>query len=619
MRSRGQREFNPSAPHRLFNQGDQTMKSQFQPQLVVRSALSLAGLVTTALPARGNDLCDQIQVVASDAVAEDHGGWSVAAASGSIFLNAIYETDPQGGGSGSSYVFQKVNGNWQQTQKIKPSNLDAGSEFGFACDASGTRAIFGCPFATVSSLNDGRAYFYRLVGDTWTGMQTVSAPDGEEHDLFGYSAAVDSQWAVIGAPDKDGLFGGSVAGGWYIYRWVTDHWVLSDQSGVQGGGDRAGLSVDLHADGTGTRMVIGAPGVPALNMSGKAIRMHVFNNTWTVDPDLVATDAEPGDQFGAAVAVSGQFSFVGAPGDDSSLFVNHGSVYVFQGSQQVAKISGSVLSGSARFGSQVRIDGPHLIIGDALGNVYRYRWRAGEALLEAHITPPSGASGAFGRSLAVSEGMIVIGDPENADFLSLNVGAAYIRGFGDGVGSDVCTGAAPAGQGTTEGCTEFATTDGLSNCSFLNASKDVWHRLTLPFGTTGLWRIDTGGSDFDTVLSIHWACPGNPSNSIGCNSDFGGTTTSRIVLDVQTNLGYQIRVAGQNGEFGHYKLNIQPHCAADVAPVPSGDQTVNISDLLTVISSWGQGGASSAGDVNGSGTTDIADLLAVIAAWGACP
>ncbi|MCI0364070.1 MAG: hypothetical protein L0219_09335 [Phycisphaerales bacterium] len=45
--------------------------------------------------------------------------------------------------------------------------------------------------------------------------------------------------------------------------------------------------------------------------------------------------------------------------------------------------------------------------------------------------------------------------------------------------------------------------------------------------------------------------------------------------------------------------------------------TVDITDLLIVISNWGTTGKSG-GDANGDGLVDIGDLLAVIGAWGPC-
>ncbi len=60
-----------------------------------------------------------------------------------------------------------------------------------------------------------------------------------------------------------------------------------------------------------------------------------------------------------------------------------------------------------------------------------------------------------------------------------------------------------------------------------------------------------------------------------------------------------------------------PSCPANMS---GGDNQVNVSDLLTVITTWGTSGP--LGDCAppcGDGAVNVADLLAVITAWGACP
>jgi hypothetical protein len=55
-------------------------------------------------------------------------------------------------------------------------------------------------------------------------------------------------------------------------------------------------------------------------------------------------------------------------------------------------------------------------------------------------------------------------------------------------------------------------------------------------------------------------------------------------------------------------------CPADV----SGDQLVDIDDLLMVILAWDQCAGDCPADVNGDGTVDVLDLLEVLLAWGPC-
>ena len=56
-----------------------------------------------------------------------------------------------------------------------------------------------------------------------------------------------------------------------------------------------------------------------------------------------------------------------------------------------------------------------------------------------------------------------------------------------------------------------------------------------------------------------------------------------------------------------------PCAGADI----TGDGTVNVEDLLLVISEWQCTGTCQA-DINGDGTVDVGDLLLVIASWGNC-
>ena len=72
---------------------------------------------------------------------------------------------------------------------------------------------------------------------------------------------------------------------------------------------------------------------------------------------------------------------------------------------------------------------------------------------------------------------------------------------------------------------------------------------------------------------------------------------------------YQFQFAP--GDCAFSLLSTVPLCPADI----DQNGTVNVSDLLTVINTWGSSGA---GDVTGNGFVNVEDLLAVINAWGPC-
>src|SRR5262249_37245411 len=75
------------------------------------------------------------------------------------------------------------------------------------------------------------------------------------------------------------------------------------------------------------------------------------------------------------------------------------------------------------------------------------------------------------------------------------------------------------GEGTYTGTTCGATVDGSSSCANgnSNTTPDIWFAYTPTCsGTIG---IDTCGSDYDTVLSVHSGCPGTSGNEITCDDD----------------------------------------------------------------------------------------------------
>jgi hypothetical protein len=121
-------------------------------------------------------------------------------------------------------------------------------------------------------------------------------------------------------------------------------------------------------------------------------------------------------------------------------------------------------------------------------------------------------------------------------------------------GSDSCGGATVIGAGVYSGMLTTATADGSDSCNGSN-SPDRWYAFTAP--AAGMLVLNTCGSDHDTVVSVHSACPGGTNNQLVCNDDDGGCGRGSMV-SVQTQAGvtYRIRVAGRGGLVGGYVLNV---------------------------------------------------------------
>lgn len=143
---------------------------------------------------------------------------------------------------------------------------------------------------------------------------------------------------------------------------------------------------------------------------------------------LRADNAEAGDGFGAALAMSGEFLAVGAPYEDSSVTLGNnnnasdsGAVYIFQHVDRtwtlVQRLKGSALTANRWFGAALAMDGDTLVVGapgddgravDA-GAAYVFRLVGARWNEEARLTASDARTrDAFGGSVAVSGGGLVV-------------------------------------------------------------------------------------------------------------------------------------------------------------------------------------------------------------------
>lgn len=174
--------------------------------------------------------------------------------------------------------------------------------------------------------------------------------------------------------------------------------------------------------------------------------------------------------------------------------------------------------------------------------------------------------------------------------------------------NDACGNAAVvhAGDVVTDS-TQFATTDGTAACGD-GGHADVWFSLTP--AASGVHRIETCGSDFDTVLTVFDGCF---VAEVACNDEFC-ESQSRVYADLTAGATYVIRVAHYNiADFGTYTLSVfppdEPVCVCEL----DGSTGVDVFDLLTYLDSWFAAGTGA--DIDGTQGVDVFDLLFFLDCW----
>ena len=209
--------------------------------------------------------------------------------------------------------------------------------------------------------------------------------------------------------------------------------------------DAFGASVAIE----GTTAVVGARGLDQGGSNrGGAWVLSATGSEWTTTAQLIPVLADPGDEFGAAVAIAGNLAFLGSlddrdadddSGDGSGDEAPAPFVAVFKEFDaawtEAAGLTASIPKGSG-FGSAIAADGDVVVVGAPLldlsirdeGGAFIFR-RIGssdEFVLEASlIAPDAFENDRFGSAVAISGDRVVVGMPRDDD-AGIDGGAAWI-------------------------------------------------------------------------------------------------------------------------------------------------------------------------------------------------
>jgi FG-GAP repeat len=169
----------------------------------------------------------------------------------------------------------------------------------------------------------------------------------------------------------------------------------------------------------GKTLVVGAP--YANNGAGAIYVYRYASGIWKAVAELTASDGQYGDLFGNAVALSGSTIAVGAPGRNSDT----GGAYLFmlQGTtwSQQAELTSADSQIEDAFGTSVGLDGGNLLVGSPnadsydltlVGAAYLYTFSSGQWNPVTKLIAPNGQYGAqFGAAVAISGNSVAAGAP----------------------------------------------------------------------------------------------------------------------------------------------------------------------------------------------------------------
>ena len=371
----------------------------------------------------------------------------------------------------------------QQTKLSAGSDGQNKGQFGESVAMDGGTVVVGAYQHDVNTYsNAGEAYVFVRRSSGWRRQVELSASDGAKDDLFGYSVAVDGDTVVVGAYQHD-VNSNSDAGAAYVFVRAPNSEVWSQAAKLTASDgaedDLFGYSVAVDGD----TVVVGARGD-----DGKKGAAYVFtkpntDNGWadidvTTAVKLTTSDGDTFDYFGHSVAVDDDTIVIGAHQHDLTDGQDTGAAYVSTKDSgtgvwgQPAKLTADDYGPDDQFGWSVAVDGDTVVVGARKKNAaYVFVWDPNSVAWRQAaklIASDSDGSEEFGDSIAVRDSTIVVGaysaysTNENAD--NSHSGAAYVftkpaTGWANDLNEDHITERAklilPGGGGADEKAVEF--------------------------------------------------------------------------------------------------------------------------------------------------------------------
>lgn len=254
-----------------------------------------------------------------------------------------------------------------QTAKLVGSTVAEDDTYGSPAAISGDHAIVGAHDDDTNGEGSGAAYVFEKDGaGSWIERAKLLASDGLEFDHFGEAVSISGTFAIVGARDEE--TGNTGSGSAYVFErddvgaWVERTKLTASDAD---GGDHFGYAVAISGD----RAIVGAPDEDDEGSNAGAVYVYELNEgVWLEVAKLTAADAFADDGFGKSVSISGDRAIAGAPGKGGFRVSAPGKAYIFERSAegtwlQVTRLSAPEGGEDDKFGISVSISGEHAIVG----------------------------------------------------------------------------------------------------------------------------------------------------------------------------------------------------------------------------------------------------------------
>lgn len=349
----------------------------------------------------------------------DNFGISVAVNGNSVAVGA-WQSDTGATDAGSAYLYNASNGALLRT--INNPAPAASDRFGASVAIWSNVVWVGAHLDDGATLDGGSDYAFNATnGSLFT---SYTNPTLATYDYFGCAVAATSSRILVGTGGDDA--GASNSGSAYLFDAASGNLVATTYNPVPGKNDNFGAYVGM-SDST---VIVSA--YLAGNFDYGAAYLY-SSTTGAFVATLINPTPEFSDNFGVAIATSGNLAAVGAWQDNAGAS-DAGAVYLYDTNTGalVRTIVNPEPAIGDHFGSAVAMSGNLLVVGAYLddagatdaGTAYVFDATTG-ALICTLVNPAPAVGDSFGNDVGISGNYAVVGASLDDDGAS-NGGSAYV-------------------------------------------------------------------------------------------------------------------------------------------------------------------------------------------------
>lgn len=348
-------------------------------------------------------------------------GSSLALARGALLVGAYGENED----SGAVYAFSlETDGRFALRQRLSATAPLASDMLGMAMASDGDRLLAGAP--AYLQWRGGRVVEWQRDGDTWYETRTIEALGDWNVRHFGSRIAQRAGRWVVGA-DHHSDFAMFASIDAYAYASNGADLALTTHTSIPyTRWDYEGLAA-IATDGVATMLGLPDRNVAPWSDAGEVRVIEADGAQSSIHAGVTATY----ELFGSAVEATGDWLFVGAPGERVRSG-RTGAVFVYDRHASMATPA-AVLAApdgvrEGQFGVALARSGATVLVGapeSGLGRVHLYEYD-GTGFVERERWTAPGNALSFGRALDADASAAIVGAPSEETGPNNTYGAAYV-------------------------------------------------------------------------------------------------------------------------------------------------------------------------------------------------